>query len=59
MYNHDLCQILIQEIRREGMEMYIEDDIYEKCHFDDVLEDEFHFLQDHDKEFLDKYPMED
>ena len=59
MYDHDLCQILIQEIRKNGIEMYIETDIYDKCHFDDVLQDEFYYLQDNDKEFLDKYPMEE
>jgi hypothetical protein len=58
MYNYDLCQIFIQEIRRQGMEMYIEDDIYIKCHFEEVLEDEFYYLQGFDHEFLTKYPIE-
>ena len=44
MYNYDLCQIFMQEIRRQGMEMYIEDDIYVKCHFEEVLEDELVYI---------------
>ena len=39
--------------------MYIEDDIYIKCHFEEVLEDEFYYLQGFSHEFLTKYPMED
>ena len=46
MYNYDLCQIFIQEIRRQGMEMYIEDDIYIKCHFEEVLVDNKIHLQE-------------
>ena len=59
MYNYDLCQIFIKEIRHTGMEMYIEDDIYIKCHFEEVLEDEFYYLQYNDKEFLNQYPTEE
>ena len=59
MYNYDLCQIFIREIRRSGMEMYIEDDIYTKCHFEEVLEDEFYYLQETNDEFLNQYPIEE
>ena len=59
MYNYDLCQIFIKEIRHSGMEMYIEDDIYVKCHFEEVLEDEFYYLQETNDEFLNQYPIEE
>ena len=59
MYNYDLCQIFIKEIRHSGMEMYIEDDIYTKCHFEEVLEDEFYYLQETNDEFLNQYPLEE
>jgi len=59
MHNYDLCQMFIKEIRQSSMEMYIEDDIYTKCYFDDALEDEFYYLQGYSNEFLNKYPMED
>ena len=59
MYNHDITQIFIQEIRKEGIVMYIEEDIYSKCYFEDALEDEFYYLQGFDHEFLTKYPQED
>ena len=59
MYNYDLCQIFIKEIRHSGMEMYIEDDIYVNCHFEEVLEDEFYYLQETNDEFLNQYPLEE